>query len=103
MTALHGYTPAEDGLTNEQFHDQIRRHMTEARQLRAQAMADGARRLGGTVARMLSPLIRPLERSLSRRRRQRMVHDELTAYSDPELADTGIHRADIPEVARKAA
>jgi len=96
MNALHGYTPAEDGLTNEQFHDQVRRHMVEAKQLRAQAMHDAAR---GSIAF----LIQPLQRWLSQRRRQRMVHDELASYSDPELADTGIHRADIPAVARKAA
>lgn len=103
MNALHGYTPAEDGLTNKQFHDQIRLHMAEARQMRAEAMAGAARRLGGRVAGSVAFLTQPLGQWRARRRHQRLIRDELSAYSDHELDDIGVRRTDVPTIARKAA
>jgi uncharacterized protein YjiS (DUF1127 family) len=47
-----------------------------------------------TVMRMLS-----LARFLRRRRIYRNVIQELSGYSDHELHDIGIHRADICEIA----
>jgi uncharacterized protein YjiS (DUF1127 family) len=49
-----------------------------------------------TVMRMLS-----LARFLRRRRIYRNVMQELSGYSDHELHDIGIHRADIREIARQ--
>jgi len=49
-----------------------------------------------TVMRILS-----LVRFLRRRRIYRNVMQELSGYSDHELHDIGIHRADIREIARQ--
>jgi uncharacterized protein YjiS (DUF1127 family) len=50
-----------------------------------------------TVMKMLS-----LARFLRRRRTYRNVLQELARYSDHELHDIGIHRADIREIARQS-
>jgi uncharacterized protein YjiS (DUF1127 family) len=50
-----------------------------------------------TVMKMLS-----LAHFLRRRRTYRNVLEELSRYSDHELHDIGIHRADIREIARQS-
>lgn len=65
---------------------------------------DPWRRLPGDAALVLAlgALIEQLERWRERRRRQIRVYRELMAYSDPELAEIGLTRRDIPEIARMA-
>ncbi|MGR3541899.1 MAG: DUF1127 domain-containing protein [Hasllibacter sp.] len=43
-----------------------------------------------------------LREGLARRSRRARVHAELSALSDRELADLGIHRVQIDEIARTA-
>jgi uncharacterized protein YjiS (DUF1127 family) len=51
----------------------------------------------------LDALIERVEGWRSRRRQQAQVYRELMAYTDAELTDLGIHRRDIPAIARGGA
>ena len=105
--------------------ERIELHVARARHIRAKATADGLKALGrrlaaaGQVLRLWRPgdeepaeaharrphltVTEQIERRKEERaRRQRMVR-ELEAYSDRDLEELGIVRADIPGFARLAA
>ena len=77
-------------------HAELERHLTNARALRARAVAETVIAAGPAM----DPLLRALGTRLARWRRQRQTYDALMRCSDRVLADIGIEREDIPLIVK---
>lgn len=62
-----------------------------------------ARPGNGTLLDRLAAIVGRMQQAIDRRRIYERTLRELRALSDRDLADLGLHRADLHEVAREAA
>ena len=67
------------------------------------AYVNSTRAASGGIENRLSAFSRYIRAAMVRRRMYIQTARELNALTDRELADLGIHRADIPQIATEAA